>query len=99
MTKDTLTYVKKDAQMHSAELWLPQTDPIHLTQLIAPCLSKAGFQVVDFTEFHFPTQGYTCIWLLAESHLAVHTFPEQGKSYIQISSCNKEKLQKLLALL
>jgi S-adenosylmethionine decarboxylase len=30
---------------------------------------------------------------LAESHLAIHTFPEEGKTYIELSSCN-ERMQK-----
>ena len=26
-----------------------------------------------------------------ESHFAIHTFPEENKTYIELSSCNEEK--------
>lgn len=39
----------------------------------------------------FTEEGYTAIWLLGESHFAIHTFPEQGKTYIELTSCNPEK--------
>jgi S-adenosylmethionine decarboxylase len=61
-------------------------------------LKEAGFTILLFNEHHFPEQGYTCFWLLGESHLAIHTFPESGKSYIELSSCNKEKLEKFKKL-
>ena len=40
-------------------------------------------------EHSFQPQGYTAIWLLAESHFAIHTFPEENKTYIELSSCNR----------
>lgn len=54
-------------------------------------LIKAGFIILNRMEHHFMPQGYTAIWLLAESHLAVHTFPESGKTYVELSSCNQPK--------
>jgi hypothetical protein len=29
--------------------------------------TQSGFSIVGFTEHHFELQGYTAIWLLAES--------------------------------
>ena len=34
------------------------------------------------------TLEYTKLWLLGESHLALHTFPEENKDYVELSSCN-----------
>ena len=50
-------------------------------------------------EHAFEPIGWTGIWLLAESHLAIHTFPEENKTYIEISSCNKEMYDEFLKLL
>ena len=50
------------------------------------------------SEHPFNPQGYTALWLLSESHFAVHTFPEFGKSYIELSSCNLEYYQKFLSM-
>ena len=49
-------------------------------------------------DHHFSPQGYTALWLLTESHFAVHTFPEFGRSYIELSSCNLEFYQAFLKL-
>ena len=36
------------------------------------------------------------LWLLAESHFAIHTFPEENKMYIEISSCVKKYYDNFL---
>ena len=59
-------------------------------------LSKSGFTVIDKVEHYFEKQGYTGLWLLAESHFAIHTFPEENKIYIEISSCVKEYFDKFV---
>ena len=50
----------------------------------------SGFTVLKFVDHAFDPQGYTALWLLAESHCALHTFPEEQKAYLEISSCNSE---------
>ena len=50
----------------------------------------SGFTVLKFIDHAFDPQGYTALWLLAESHCALHTFPEEQKAYLEISSCNSE---------
>ena len=54
-------------------------------------LLLCDFDVLDFMEHKFKPQGYTAVWLLGESHFAVHTFPEENKTYIEMSSCNISK--------
>lgn len=51
-------------------------------------LTVAGFKIINYMEHRFEPQGFTAIWLLAESHFAIHTFPECGSIYIELSSCN-----------
>lgn len=59
-------------------------------------LLGAGFNVLGFIEHKFEPQGYTVLFLLGESHFAVHTFPEHGKMYVELSSCNKAKYKEFL---
>jgi S-adenosylmethionine/arginine decarboxylase-like enzyme len=80
------------AQIWSKSYWL--TTQWDHNEWIIDMLIDSGFQIIDQTEHHFKPIGYTLLILLAESHLAVHTFPEEGKVYIQISSCNKQKYKK-----
>jgi len=49
-------------------------------------------------EHFFNPFGYSALWLLSESHFAVHTFPEHNQSYIELSSCVKLQFDKFLQL-
>lgn len=82
---------------HSA--WITTTSPSELRATFEHMLLQCGFKVLEVTEHHFQPQGYTCLWLLAESHLAVHTFPEHQRTYIELASCNGSKYEQFLQLL
>ncbi len=88
-------YVALDAEMFNFEYWFSETDPKILQQQVGKILLDCEFKVVQFSDHYFPINGYTAVWLLAESHLAIHTFPNKNKTYLQISSCNNYKLKKL----
>jgi len=78
--------------------WIAETNPQKIREHFDALLRKAGFNILRFTAHHFKPQGYTALWLLSESHFAVHTFPEYGKSYIELSSCNLEYYQRFLEM-
>jgi S-adenosylmethionine decarboxylase len=94
-----VSYVEVSASMDSWECWIEETTADLLETTLSSLLSASGFNILNTMVHHFPVQGYTAIWLLAESHLAVHTFPESSKSYLQISSCNLGKLELFKQLL
>lgn len=69
---------------------------------------QAGLQVVGNSHYHFQPQGFTFAVLLAESHLSIHTWPENGNVAFDIYTCNyqsnnsektREVYQKIKALL
>lgn len=78
--------------------WIKETDPKKIREMFDEALRKSGFNILCFTDHHFTPQGYTALWLLTESHFAVHTFPEFGKTYIELSSCNLDFYQEFLKL-
>jgi S-adenosylmethionine decarboxylase len=84
-------YKHTEAYIYSHKFWTVCTEPKELQATFGRLLKEVSFTIVLFNEHHFTTQGYTCFWLLGESHLAIHTFPESGKSYVELSSCNKIK--------
>lgn len=92
-------YVSMDAKMFSYENWIDSIYTTRTKSRLQKLLLDSGFSIVNFVEYNFPVKGYTCIWLLAESHLAIHTFPDQEKYYLQISSCSKEKMELFTSLL
>ncbi|MEI6090840.1 MAG: S-adenosylmethionine decarboxylase [bacterium] len=79
------------ANIYSIHKWLDISEPSAVKELCLVCLEKSGYLAIGFLEQHFPNGGYTALWLLAESHLAVHTFPESQKTYLELSGCNEEK--------
>ena len=88
------SYKKIEANIYNHQFWTDCIEPKTLKETYETLLKKVGFTILQFNEHHFPQQGYTCFWLLGESHLAIHTFPESNKSYVELSSCNLEKLEK-----
>lgn len=82
--------------MYNYSSWIEETNPIALYDFFMQKLKLAGFGIEGVIDKHFMPQGYTCLFLLSESHFAIHTFPEDGKSYIELSSCVKNPFTKFV---
>jgi len=79
------------AKIWNNKKWIKETNPEILKELFENLLIESKFGILSFQEHYFAPQGYSAIWVISESHLAIHTFPEHNKSYIELSSCNKKK--------
>ena len=84
------------AIMHNYSSWVDKTSPAVLKDKFTNLLKECGFGIVSFTEKHFSPFGYTALFLLSESHFAIHTFPEEEKSYIELSSCVKKPFDNFI---
>ena len=68
-------------------------DPVRLldqTALIAAlkeAIEGAGATVLNTCEQRFPNGGLTAIFLLAESHASVHTYPEHASCFVDFFTC------------
>ena len=76
------------AQIFNYRFWIKETSS-DILEMFYRLLLESGFRVLQRMTHHFEPVGLTGLFLLAESHLAIHTFPEEQKSYIEISSCNE----------
>ena len=79
--------------------WVEETDPEVLYKDYNERLVQAGFSVLNVIEHYFEPQGYTALFLLGESHLALHTFPEQGQTYVELVSCVKKPFDEFVKTL
>ena len=86
------------AQIFNYSNWINETNPEKIKQKYTDLLKKAGFGILNFQEHYFKPFGYSALWLLSESHFAVHTFPEEKQSYIELSSCVKIEFDKFISL-
>lgn len=88
-----------DGTIWSVRGYSAMTSPPELKAYFLGHLAVAGFQILNTAEHHFSPQGYTRLELLAESHFAIHTFPENNTTYFELSSCVKQKFDEFVALL
>jgi S-adenosylmethionine decarboxylase len=78
------------ADLQDCDPALPvMTDTTALRALCLQAVADAGLQAVGELFHHFPPPGgITGVVLLAESHLAVHTWPELGAVTVDVYVCN-----------
>jgi len=79
--------------------WINITHPDEIKETFEVALKISGFDVLGFIEHHFKPFGYTALYLLSESHFALHTFPENGNTYIDLSSCVEKQYNNFISIL
>ncbi len=62
-------------------------DARKIKEIVQRAASEAKATVIDTMCHEFDPPGVTCMALLAESHLSVHTWPEQGYVAADIFTC------------
>ena len=83
--------------IHNFKIWISETEPETLKWQLTPLLIKSDYEILNFVEYYFKPFGYTCLWLLVDSHLAVHTFPEYNCTYIELSGCSYQKSKNFIS--
>jgi S-adenosylmethionine decarboxylase len=63
------------------------TDPERLCAVARDAVSAGGGHVLDETAVVFPNGAVTLVLVLAESHLSVHTWPEEHLVAVDLFSC------------
>jgi len=63
--------------------------PDFYTKVIYKIAKKTKVEVLNISEHKFKPQGFTCVALLAESHMSFHTFPEKGIISFDFFTCAK----------
>ena len=65
----------------------PVTDVAELTPLASAAVAAGRGHVLDTSHVIFPNGAITLVLILAESHLSVHTWPEENLIAIDLFSC------------
>jgi len=65
----------------------PVTDAAVLQGLAAAAVGAGGGHVLDASHVVFPNGAITLVLILAESHLSIHTWPEENLIAIDLFSC------------
>ena len=75
----------------------PVSDVDVLTDLAAGAVRAGGGHVLDVSHVVFPNGAVTLVLILAESHLSIHTWPEENLIAIDLFSCGAIDGQRVLA--
>ncbi len=59
-------------------------------KILKRAIEKAKLSVVGSRFFQFNPQGVTGIFLLKESHISIHTWPEYGYAAVDIFTCKDD---------
>jgi S-adenosylmethionine decarboxylase len=59
-------------------------------RVLDTAISKGELNVVSSSFHQFEPYGVSGVYLLKESHLSIHTWPENGLVSLDIFTCNKD---------
>jgi S-adenosylmethionine decarboxylase len=65
----------------------PVTDVARLTSLASAAVEAGRGHVLDTSHVIFPNGAITLVLILAESHLSIHTWPEEDLVAVDLFSC------------
>ncbi len=66
-------------------------DEILITTIIKEAINKAGATLLNVASHKFQPQGVTIVALLSESHISIHTWPENHSAAIDVFTCGDAK--------
>ncbi|MFY9890528.1 MAG: S-adenosylmethionine decarboxylase [Streptosporangiaceae bacterium] len=75
----------------------PVTDIDELTGLAMDAVRSGDGHVLDTSHVIFPNGAITLVLILAESHLSIHTWPEESLIAIDLFSCGAIDGERVLA--
>ena len=62
-------------------------NPDEIRNILNNICKKYNFTILNKSEHLFSPQGFTIIYLLSESHISIHTFPENQYLAFDIYTC------------
>lgn len=69
-----------------------------LKPVLDKIVEKSKLTVISCSHHQFNPHGATILYLLAESHLSVHTWPEFSYMHIDLFSCNSDTSRAFRAI-
>ena len=70
-------------------------DEHYLIDLLENAAVASGATVVQTISKKFEPQGVTIICLLSESHISIHTWPEEGSCAVDVYTCGENARPRL----
>lgn len=55
---------------------------------ILQSVSDAGLHIVGMVKHNFYPQGFSGVVLISESHIIIHTYPENKEAWVDVGTCD-----------
>ncbi len=82
------------------DVWVEDSAPLKYTQwwsdLLVQAAEESGATIIAQQFHQFSPYGVTGFLLLAESHISVHTWPEEGLATIDIFTCGPMQPDRII---
>jgi S-adenosylmethionine decarboxylase len=75
------------------------TDAVRIKAVLDRAAGSAGVRVLAVALHTFPGGGLTCVMVLAESHLSIHTWPEHAYAAVDMFTCGPGSLEAAITIL
>lgn len=76
-------------------------DRAYVQDLSTNIIKDLDLKVVHESDYEFTRHGLTKVWILSQSHLIIHTWPEYSSIHIDLMTCgdlvSKNKLDKIFS--
>ncbi|MBO3799334.1 MAG: adenosylmethionine decarboxylase [Thermoproteota archaeon] len=67
----------------------------YVRKTVIEAAKKAETRIIDYRFHKFTPQGVSGVVVIAESHIAIHTWPEYGYAAIDIFTCGNRSMPRL----
>ena len=86
-----------------ADLWVDAPERLEraepLRRALVAAAEGAGMTVLASPSHQFEPTGATVVLLVAQSHLAIHTWPEEGLACVDLMTCGDADPERVLEAL
>ena len=65
-------------------------DEAHIRNVLANAATLSESTLIDISSHKFIPHGVTAVALLAESHISIHTWPEDGIAVCDVFTCGEK---------
>ena len=69
-------------------------DEEFIRDIVYTASKKCKSTLLPISSHNFDPQGVTCVAMLAESHISIHTWPEKGMAVCDIFTCGEHTKPK-----
>ena len=66
-------------------------DEARVNRILKRICHESGMKIIKGSSNKFQPQGLTAFYILAESHISIHTWPEEGAAAVDIYYCGEEE--------